>query len=397
MYSAAYDRLLRVEHPCGKRDTKKRTSPDGGIELTNFKYRQLADKIKSDILAGEFKPGQQIPIEDELIKIFAMSRNTVRQAIKLLVNDGYLIKIPGNGTFVTEFLPQPRNGEGASRRRIGVVLNHVNTYIFPSLLMGISDYLFEKDYSTVIRHTFNHITREEEILSELLETNLEGLIIEPTRSGLPRVNYDLYRRIEETIPCVLVHADITGFHFPSVTVDDAGGFELLVDHLVSKGHTKIAAFCKSDEQTGVKRFLGYAAGLRKHGLNLDEGRVLWFADEDIPLLFSEANASRIFSVIGESTAVMCFNDETAGRFYAFLEKNEIGIPEKISLVGFDDSIQNGVVPPITTIVHPKDRFGRAVGKAILDLIDNPSANVSKCFAPELIQRDTVRDITKISI
>lgn len=360
--------------------------------MTNFKYRQLADKIKNDILAGNFKPGQQIPIEDELVKIFAMSRNTVRQAIKLLVNDNYLIKIPGNGTFVTESLPQPKNSEGGGSRRIGVVLNHVNTYIFPSLLMGISDYLFEKDYSLVIRHTFNHIAREDEILAELLEANLEGLIIEPARSGLPRENYDLYRRVEEMIPCVLVHADMPGFRFSSVMVDDAGGYELLVDHLVSMGHRKIAAFLKVDEQTGVRRFLGYTAGMRKHGLKFDEGRVQWFADEDIPFLFSDANISKVFSVIGDSTAVMCFNDDTAGRFYAFLEKNGIRVPDKISLVGFDDSIKDGMGPPITTIVHPKNEFGRAVGKAILDLIERPSMDVSKRFAPKLIQRDSVRDV-----
>lgn len=364
------------------------------MEVTNFKYRQLAEKIKKDILAGDFKPGQQIPIEDELVKLFGMSRNTVRQAVKILVNDGYLVKIPGNGTFVTESQPQPN--ESAGSRRIGVVLNQVNTYIFPSLLMGISDYLFEKDYSLVIRHTYNHIAKEEEILSELLEANLEGLIIEPTRSGLPRVNYDLYRRIEETLPCVLVHAEMTGFRFPSVTVDDAGGFELLVDHLVSKGHTKIAAFCKSDEQTGVKRFLGYAAGLHKHGLKLDEGRVLWFADEDAPTLFSEANASRICSVLGESTAVMCFNDDTASRFYSFLERKGLSVPGNISLVGFDDSIKDGVVPPITTIIHPKDGLGKAAGRAILGLIGNPSAEVSKCFVPVLVERDSVQDLANTS-
>lgn len=361
--------------------------------MTNFKYRQLADKIRQDILGGDFKPGQQIPIEDELMNLFAMSRNTVRQAVKLLVDDGYLIKIRGNGTFVAESLPQLKNGEGSGRRRIGVVLNHVNTYIFPSLLMGISDYLFEKDYALVIRDTHNHIAKEERILSELLETNLEGLIIEPARSGLPHVNHDLYRRIEESIPCVLVHAKLPDFSFPTVAVDDAGGSELLVDHLISKGHTRIAALCKSDEQTGVNRFFGYAAGLRKHGLALDEGRVLWFADEDVPVLFSEANMSRVFSAIDNCTAVMCFNDDMAGRFYAFLDKNRRSVPGDLSIVGFDDSMQGGVFPPVTTIRHPKDELGRAVGKAILDLIETPSANVTKFFAPELVQRDTVRNLT----
>lgn len=357
--------------------------------MAKFKYKQLVELIKNDILASVFIPGQQIPIEDELMERFAFSRNTVRQAINLLAEEGYLVKIQGSGTFVSEKLPSAKKRENASRR-IGVVMNHVNAYIFPSLLLGISDYLFENDYSLVIRHTNNHIAKEEQVLTELLEANLEGLIIEPARSGLPRVNYDLYRKIEDTIPCVLLHAKLEGFQFPSVRASDAEGCELLVNNLAGKGHKNIAALCKFDEQTGVQRFLGYARGLRKNGLCFDESRVLWFSDEDFEKLFSEANAHRVFSVIENCTAVICNNDELAERFYVFLEKHGISVPDALSVVGFDDSMKGGMVPPVTTIMHPKGVLGRAAGKAILDLIADPSADVSICPAPELIEYNSIK-------
>lgn len=359
--------------------------------VAKFKYKQLVEQIKNDILASIFTPGQQIPIEDELMKRFALSRNTVRQAINLLGEEGYLVKIQGKGTFVAKKLPSVKK-HGQANRRIGVVMNHVNTYIFPNLLMGISDYLFKNDYSLVIRHTNNHIAKEEQVLTELLEANLEGLIIEPARSGFPRVNYDLYRNIEDNIPCVLLHADLEGFQFPSVRAPDADGCELLVDKLVQKGHKNIAALCKFDEQTGVQRFLGYAKGLRKNGLYFDESRILWFSDESYNNLFSEANAHCVHSVIEGCTAVMCNNDELAGRLYVFLEKNGIIVPDAVSIVGFDDSMKGGMIPPVTTIVHPKGVLGRAAGKAILDLIADPSANVSICPAPELVEYDSIKTL-----
>lgn len=359
--------------------------------MAKFKYKQLVEQIKNDILASVFIPGQQIPIEDELMERFALSRNTVRQAINLLAEEGYVVKIQGSGTFVSEKLPSSKKRENTSRR-IGVMMNHVNAYIFPRLLLGISDYLFENDYSLVIRHTFNHIAKEEQALIELLDANLDGLIIEPARSGLPRVNYDLYRKIEDTIPCVLLHAELAGFQFPSVRASDADGFVLLVDNLVQKGHTNIAAFCKFDEQTGVQRFIGFAKGLRKNGLNFEEDMVLWLSDEDVESFFSEANAHRILSFIENRTAIMCHNDELAERFCVFLQKHGISIPDALSVVGFDDSMKGGMVPPVTTILHPKGVLGRAAGKAILDLIADPSADVSVRPAPELIDHGTVKTL-----
>lgn len=361
-----------------------------------FKYKRLVDQVRKDILSSVYAPGQQIPIEDDLMERFVLSRNMVRQGVKILVEEGYLVKIQGSGTFVVEKLPAEKQRENDGRRRIGIVMNQINTYIFPSLLMGISDCLFENDYSTVIRHTFNRIAREEQVLSELLNANLQGLIVEPTRSALPRVNHDLYRKIEATMPCVLMHAVIPGFRFPSVTVADAAGFELLVDHLAARGHKNIAAFCKFDEQTGIQRFLGYAAGLRKHNLRLDESRVLWYADEDVERFFSNANAPRILSAIKGCTAVMCHNDDIAGRFQVLLHKHGIAVPDALSIVGFDDSAKGGAVSPVTTIIHPKDGLGRALGSAILELVSNPGADVSRCFAPELVDWGTVRDLTEIS-
>lgn len=63
-------------------------------------YRQLKDKILSEISSGKLTEGAKIPTEVELSDRYAISRITVRNAIKELVEEGYLIKKQGKGTFV---------------------------------------------------------------------------------------------------------------------------------------------------------------------------------------------------------------------------------------------------------------------------------------------------------
>jgi GntR family transcriptional regulator len=63
-------------------------------------YMQIKDRIKEQILSGEFKKGEKIPSERELCQMFGVSRITARQAISEAINEGLLFTVQGKGTFV---------------------------------------------------------------------------------------------------------------------------------------------------------------------------------------------------------------------------------------------------------------------------------------------------------
>jgi GntR family transcriptional regulator len=65
-------------------------------------YYQLKTIILEEIDVGAYPPGSMIPIENELIDIFQISRTTVRQAISELVQEGRLYRIKSKGTFVAK-------------------------------------------------------------------------------------------------------------------------------------------------------------------------------------------------------------------------------------------------------------------------------------------------------
>jgi len=65
-------------------------------------YYQLEEHIKELIEEGELKPGDALPPEREYAEKYQISRMTVRQAFTQLVNNGYLYRIQGKGTFVAD-------------------------------------------------------------------------------------------------------------------------------------------------------------------------------------------------------------------------------------------------------------------------------------------------------
>lgn len=63
-------------------------------------YEQIAEQLREQINAGEYKPGQRLPTEPELMQSCGVSRSTVRAALDVLEQQGLLTRRAGKGTFV---------------------------------------------------------------------------------------------------------------------------------------------------------------------------------------------------------------------------------------------------------------------------------------------------------
>lgn len=63
-------------------------------------YHQLYEILRGNIMRGEWRPGDMIPPESELIELYQVSRTTVRQVLDMLVNEGLIYRQRGRGSFV---------------------------------------------------------------------------------------------------------------------------------------------------------------------------------------------------------------------------------------------------------------------------------------------------------
>jgi GntR family transcriptional regulator len=90
--------------------------------MANPMYRQIAEDLRGQIESGQLQSGQQLPTELELREKYGASRNTVRDAVKWLMNLDLVETRPGQGTFVVQKIApfvttlsgEPGTGEGVT-------------------------------------------------------------------------------------------------------------------------------------------------------------------------------------------------------------------------------------------------------------------------------------------
>jgi len=70
------------------------------------RYQQLKDLIIQRISSGELRPSDRVPSENELVESMSVSRMTANRALRELNDEGYVRRVAGRGTFVSDFRSQ---------------------------------------------------------------------------------------------------------------------------------------------------------------------------------------------------------------------------------------------------------------------------------------------------
>lgn len=347
----------------------------------------VADALRRDIAGGVYTDGQALMTEVELKDRFGVSRQTVRQAIALLEEDGLVIRRRGSGTYVTHG-PRKRSGE----LTVGVITTYITDYIFPSIVRGVESVLSTENCFMSLSATYNRTDRERALLMRMLDEPVDGLIIEGTKTALPNPNIALYERLwERNIPVVFING-----YYPQlkrnvhVVTDDEAGGRLAAQTLLERGFERIGGIFKSDDMQGHQRYQGYAAALQEAGREVSDELLQWFATESKQRFLTDAAGTAFIERLArDADAVVCYNDEIALMLMEQLERMGVPVPQRLSVISFDNSaFANICHPRLTTLAHPKDAFGRKAAHMLLDMIGG--ANVQSAVLPwQLVERESV--------
>lgn len=137
---------------------------NGDVQQRQLKYFQLMEDLKSKILNSEFKSGDKLPSENELSAKYHVSRQTVRKALAILENAGYIYAEHGRGTFCSDMVHHSHHS-----KNIAVVATYLSDYIFPRVIQGIDTALTKEGYSIILKNTRNSRGQEAKCLEELLQ------------------------------------------------------------------------------------------------------------------------------------------------------------------------------------------------------------------------------------
>ncbi len=330
--------------------------------MNEHKYYELACKLRSEIQSGRYGRDGRLPSENELTAKTGYSRQTVRQAMSVLENEGLTVRVQGSGTYVRGDKPQR-----PLTRNIAVVTTYIGEYIFPAILHGIDGVLSENGYSSMLFATHNRVDDERRILTELLEKPIDGIIIEGTKTALPNPNIDLYRRLEAlSVPVIFIN----GFYpemkeHVCVVADDREGGKTACASLIRKGHKKIGGIFKSDDIQGHRRYAGFVEALIESGLEVVDDNIMWYSTENRDALIETGAAG----ILKSCTACVCYNDEVALRVISALEKSGRSVPTDVELTSFDNSTfaQLSAVK-FTSLSNPKESLGRLAAEKMLNIL-----------------------------
>jgi GntR family transcriptional regulator len=148
------------------RDSHMTSSKDKLMPLRNGSmqplYLQIKEALKQRILDGDYAAHERLPSESELMKVFGVSRITVRQALRDLHAEGLVFSVQGKGTFVSK----PKAVQNVQR------------------LQGFGEAMTPQGYETSTRVIVLQETRATQEVAESLNINRSSKVLE-----LMRVRY----------------------------------------------------------------------------------------------------------------------------------------------------------------------------------------------------------------
>ena len=358
------------------------------------KYLQVADILRREIAEGVFRDGQTLMTEEELRFRFNVSRQTVRQAIALLEDDGLVDRRRGSGTYVRH---GPRKRQGTIH--VGVVTTYITDYIFPSIVQGMESVLNANGAVMNLSATYNDSKTERNILERMLDGQVDGLIIEGTRTAMQAENEDLYRRLEErNIPLLFMN----GYNpelsqIPHVVMDDYGGGRIAAREVLSRGYRKPGGMFKTDDRQGKERLKGYLDEMASQGIEVPEDRLLLFGTEERMTLLTTPKGEAFVEKLlkREADCMTCYNDVFAVSLMAALLQKGMTLPDDMGFIGFDNAIfAEMATPKLTTLGHPKEAFGALCAEKLLRMIAGErEKSVNMNWA--LIERDSLPRVERL--
>ena len=193
------------------------------------------------------------------------------------------------------------------------------------------------------------------------QANLDGLILTPPLCSSAPLLAELDR---QHIPFVRVSPVDLTHPSPYVLMDDVQASRDMTNYLIELGHRRIAhIFGHPDHAASEQRLEGFRSALAEHGLTADPSLIV---EGRFSFETGRACAQKLLGLADPPTAIVAANDDLAAGAVMAAHEAGLGVPEDISVAGFDDTHVSRVVwPPLTTVHQPIYDLANAAADLLL--------------------------------
>jgi LacI family transcriptional regulator len=282
-----------------------------------------------------------------------------------------------------DFSPNPiaRRLSTGKTLTVGVILPNLTRSSYIERLRGVQETLAKTKYHLVLFSVGTKLDQDEYFRDIPRSSMVDGLLV----ISLPPSDEQAERFAKSQIPTVLIDA----YHpsLCSVVVDDRDGGKMATKYLIDQNHRKIG-FLGDRLETAFHpstrfRFWGYGKTLEKYGIPTNDEYHIFV---EHGRMNARKVAHQLFDLEDPPTAIFASCDAQALGVMDRANEMGIGIPQNLSVIGFD-GVSEAEYAGLTTIDQSLYQSGVQGVQMLLSSIENPPDNPIKHTLPlELITR-----------
>jgi DNA-binding LacI/PurR family transcriptional regulator len=242
---------------------------------------------------------------------------------------------------------------------IGVVVPFLTAPSVVERLRGVVERLGRCGYDLLLSDVEAPAQRADAMRDLGRRDRVAGLLV----ISLPVADDEVSSLEREQLPAVLV--DVAHSRLPSVVIDNVGGGRLAAEHLLAKGHRRIAFI--GDEPSGftssAERRRGFRAALARAGVEPVERLGPHGRAE------AEALAESLLRLPEPPSAIFAASDLQAVGVLKAAERLGARVPQDVAVIGFDD-VELAEIVGLTTIRQPLREGGALAAELLLAAIED---------------------------
>lgn len=289
---------------------------------------------------------------------------------------------------------------------IGVVVLDLYNQFFSNLLNCIELEARKLGYYIQIAMSHKNKEYESSVLQHFIDRKVDGIILYSVQNNSP-----VFSNVKEAgIPMVSIVNRIEE-KCSFIGINDREAMLSSVKVLYEAGHRKIGYISYPLETGGIinqyaltQRYLGFMEALEAINLSSDERYIIVSStlDEGLQRILNHYKSD----TVNRPSAFICMDDLYAIKTIDFLKKNGLGVPENISITGFDNiQASNFITPPLTTVEYPVELMAeKAVSYIVNASLQHKSRNVNHIndcnmdlidliLPTKMILRQSVKNVT----
>ncbi|MCT4703195.1 LacI family DNA-binding transcriptional regulator [Enterobacteriaceae bacterium H20N1] len=282
-----------------------------------------------------------------------------------------------------------RNLASNTSQCIGLVVTNTlyNGNYFSEILTQAAKKLEDKGRQLILMDGKHSAQEEREAIQFLLDLQCDAIIIYPRFLTTDEMD-DIIEQHKQ--PIMVVNRKLRKHQSHCICCDHKGASFNAARYLIQRGHRDIAFITGSmDSPTAIERLSGYKDALRASDIALQDGLIVpgkWTPASGFSAVEALLNKKISYS------AILASNDDMAIGAMKKLNEAGIQIPEKISVIGFDDiPTAPYLTPSLSSVKDPVSEMMGEVINRLIFMLDGGYLSRDNIFTSDLRLRNSVGD------